>query len=162
MPSKLRQTKFFSRICRVFAATGVVFVASLAIAAVADAQLVNNAGPHVTYSWGDCTVNLGNMKTATGAARGAVDVVCGHYHTYINAKVDLLRWNGSQWIDMTTSGWRTLDNAYALSTATNQQVCGGGTAYWNDIATVNVGGAQHTFNLASNLGYYPKYAPPAC
>jgi hypothetical protein len=149
-----------SRTIRRGAVIGLIALsACFAAATTADAQ-VNTLGPHYTFAWGDCSVLLGNIKTANGAARGGSDVTCGHYRGTISAKVDLYRWNGTRWVDMTTSGWVTAHNALQLSVGTTNQVCGGGLAYWDDVVTVNVDGSQQTFDLYNGIGYYGQYAPP--
>jgi hypothetical protein len=144
------------------AAVAAIAVAALFAATTPAGAAVNTAGPHYAFAWGDCTVLLGNIKTASGAARGGADITCGHYRGTINAKVDLYRWNGSRWVDQTTSGWVSVHNTYRLSVGTAKQICGGGLAYWDDVVTVNVDGSQRTFDLYDGIGYYAQYAPPAC
>ncbi len=149
-----------ARLVRRAAAVALVALATVpALTSTASAQ-VNVLGPHATFSWGDCSVLLGNIKTASGAARGGADISCGHYRGTINAKVDLYRWNGSQWVNKATSGWVSVHNTYQLSVGTAQQISCGGNAYWDDVVTVNVDGAQRTFDLYNGLGYYAQYAPP--
>ena len=140
------------------AASLAVGVAGLGMASTA-AATVNPYGPHNVWSWGDCTLNLGNVKTSTGAAEGGLDVSCGHQRGHISAVVNLWRYNGSQWVEMTSSGWNTRYGVYGMSEWTAHAICGGGTASWDDTATVNVDGSQVNLDLGPALGYYPRYTP---
>jgi hypothetical protein len=151
-----------ARLVRRAAAVALVAVATVPALTSTASAAVNTASwaPHYTFGWGDCNVLLGNIQTATGAARGGADISCGHYRGTINAKVDLYRWNGSRWVLQTTSGWVSVHNTYRLSVGTTQQIRCGGNAYWDDIVTVNVDGSQRTFDLYDGIGYYAQYAPP--
>lgn len=143
------------------AATVAIAVGGLGLATTASANVVNLYGPHHTWSWGDCTLTLGNVRTVTGNAEGGFDVTCGHRRGHINAIVTLWRFDGVRWVAQSSSGWHTIPNSYGLSSWTGQ-VCGGGSALWNDTATVNVDGSQISLNLDAALGYAPRYTPPAC
>lgn len=143
----------------------------LALAAIAGTALFSaataNAGvvtgrPSHTYVGSECSVTLGSVAMTPAVAEDGVDVACNHYHSYITAKVDLYRWNGSAWKDVSTSGWQTTYNNYHLS-AHSGYYCGGGATYWDEIATVNIDGSQQTYDLWNALPspQTSLYFPPA-
>jgi hypothetical protein len=140
------------------AASAGALAVGLGTASAAQAQ-VNPDGPHFVFSWGDCQVDLGNVKTSNGAAVGGADITCDHYHDRITAWVELYRYNGSGW-DLVSSGGGSDDNDYGLYAWTDEPVCGNWTSYWDDVVTVDVDGAQRTFDLFDGLGYAAQYAPP--
>jgi hypothetical protein len=78
----------------------------LGAASAAQAQ-VNPGGPHYYFPWGDCSVALGNVAWTGGAAVGGADISCKHYHSYIGATVQLMRWDGYRWVDVRNGGGDT-------------------------------------------------------
>jgi hypothetical protein len=136
----------------------VTFAVVAATAATAGAGVVNQLGPHTVYAWGDCSVDVGNVKTTTGAAVGGADITCGHYRGVITAKVNLYRYTATTgWQLARTSPWYATYNNYALSLSTTPPYCGNGLARWYTMVTVNVDGYQTQFTSSSAL-----YTPPAC
>jgi hypothetical protein len=135
-----------------------VLVAAAMLAATASAGVVNQLGPHTPYSWGDCSVDVGFVKTPTGAAVGGADVTCAHYRGVITAKVNLYRFtNVTGWQLVRSSAWYATYNNYYLSVQTPAPYCGNGLARWYTMVTVNVDGYQSQFVSTSAL-----YTPPAC
>jgi hypothetical protein len=135
----------------------------LGVASAAQAQ-VNPGGPHALIQWGDCKVTLGNVAWTGGAAVGGADIICGHYHSYVGATVYLYRYDGSKFVYV-RSGGGGYNNWYGLSVQTTPPYCGGGNTLWDDKVTVQVDSYRETFDLGTELDYYPLWSPgwaPGC
>jgi hypothetical protein len=118
-------------------------------------------GPYVQerVPWGDCTVVLGTVPDAYLRAFAGTDVYCGSRRSSITTKVDLWRWNGSQWALAATSGWRTAYNT-SQSSVVSAPYSVPGCAYWDITTTVNVDGHQLFRDYGQDEhGYYPKWNP---
>lgn len=146
----------------------LAILAALVVAAVlvtvgtADAAVVNG---YVQHTWtgapvADCSVKVGTVyNDPNGPAQAGADVVCSHFHSHISATVTLWRrvTTSSPWQAVRTSGWYTAANNYALTVWTGQYH-GGGSALWDEIATVNVDGYQQSFDVGRFIPYQP-YTP---
>jgi hypothetical protein len=53
-------------------------------------------------------------------------------------------------------------NAFGISLSTRPPICGGGTTWWDETATVRVDSSSQTFDLYQGLGRYPSYPPGNC
>jgi hypothetical protein len=117
-------------------------------------------GPYVQerIPWGDCTVVLGTVPDSYLRAFGGTDVYCGTRHSSITIKVNLWRWNGSNWALATTSGWRTTNNV-ATSSAVTAAYSVRGCTWWDITTTVNVDGYQLNRDYGQDQHYFPKWNP---
>ena len=111
-----------------------------------------------TQTWGDCTVTTGNVRQTDASAVGGMDVSCTYAPGTITAKVDLYRFDGSQWVLVRTSDWYTIDGSSGLSVWTGAY-CGGGLAYWKEIGTVWVDGSTTAFDTWEDGTNQSAYAP---
>jgi hypothetical protein len=141
-------------------AVALAATATIGIVGSAHAQ-VNRNGPHATFTWGDCSVTVGNVWQPNGAAVGGADISCLHSHRFITAKVDLWRRTSesSPFVLVRTSGWDTKYNTSWLPVGTWPTYCGGGYAQWDTIVTVNVDGSQTWFDLRWGWPRYEWWSP---
>lgn len=160
---KIRRARRFPRRTAIaVAAVASAAAVTLGGTAIAHAQ-VNDKGPHYPFTWGDCSIDVGNVAQKTGWAVGGVDVSCAKIYAHVSATIALWRWDisGNKWVQV-EYGSNAQNNTSHLSAATTYAYCGGRATYWDDIATVTINGTTETFDLYKGLGYYAAYGPPAC
>ena len=124
------------------------FVVAIALAAasmfaVATPASATTFSPYVnTYqssiggqAW-DCTVKVGAFYRADRKAQGAGDIFCSARHAQLVLDVQLQRWNGSAWVNASSTTRYTYNNSTATSgNQVTLPVSTCGLAYWRTVGT---------------------------
>jgi len=121
-------------------------------------------GPYVTKhaDWGVCTLYIGTVYRADGAAVGGTDVWCPSARGRISVSVALWRYNGSTWQQVGGTGTAVTTGARSASAQTPYPVYTPGCASWDITATVNVDGSQISLDYKTWPYWsaaYPRYYP---
>jgi hypothetical protein len=112
---------------------------------------VNVGGPHSTFTWSTCTIQVGDRALVPAYAQADVQASCSTRHT-IRSYVYLYRWNGSAWVRVESSNVLTWSNAFRSDNWSSYYV-GGGRAYWQTVAYVSLDGSKY-YQLAGPVAAF--------